>query len=599
MAGIADLTKQQRSLLAGLSLACLLASAALVYGGLRETGERDLQRLHAAAHRFEPPDLRVSSAAPSQLDALLAAQCAKQPHVAAAALYAIDGTRLAACANEAGDAQRIPERAIPEGHYDSGGYTFLFEPIDPNERTRGMLFLCVRSGQGDYLRWAVPVAALAALCSAALAYLLWAPRPLAAPKNPDRASSPRAEARADTKADGELELLARFSSDSPHPLLRLSKDGLLLYANAAAAPVIDNWQTQVGAPIPDAWQLRAASVFASRQSTEVALVDDDKRTYVLTLVPRTEALCVDVYGCETTFFPAADDAQSKRPVETEHANHAAEQNQVQMLQAEKMASIGQLAAGVAHELNNPLGFIFANFNTLEEYARDLSALIETYQALEQHLREGDEKEARALLDYATSQRSTSGIDYVLSDIDELIRESREGLERVRDIVANLRDFSHVDRDEKAPVDINSNLDKTLSLAAGEIGKTATVHKEYGQIGECVCYPRELNQVFMGLLLNAAQAIEERGTITLRTYQEDDFICVEIGDTGKGMTPEIKRRIFEPFFTTKDVGSGTGMGLSLAYHTIVSLHGGHILVDSTVGVGTTFTIKIPQNTKDTL
>lgn len=598
MVGLTDLTARYRFLLAGLGLACLITCIALFYGALHQANERDLQRLYATAHRFTPPDL---SAAPRRLDALLDAQCTKQPQIASAALYAADGTRLATCAGEAADAQRIPERAIPAGHYASGDYTFLFEPIDPDDRMRGSLFLCVRSGQGDSLQAIAPIAALAALFATALAYLLWAPRRpiITHPAAPDRAHPIRGHARADAKADGDLELLARFSSDSPHPLMCISKDGLLLYANAAAAPVLGNWQTQTGALIPDAWQLRVASVFASLQSTEVALTDDDKRTYVLTLVPRKEALCVDVYGCETTFFPTAGDAQSKRSAKSEQANQSSEQKQMQMLQAEKMASIGQLAAGLAHELNNPLGFIFSNFNALEEYARDLSALIATYQSLERHLREGDEEEARALLYYAASQRDISDIDYVLADIDELIRESREGLVRVCDIVANLRDFSHVDRDEKGPVDINSNLDKTLSLAAGEIGKKANVLKEYGQIGECVCYPRELNQVFMGLLLNAAQAIEERGTISLRTYQQDDFICIEIGDTGQGMTPEIKRRIFEPFFTTKDVGSGTGMGLSLAYHTIVSLHGGQILVDSAVGVGTTFTLKIPQNTKEAL
>ncbi len=600
MARLAELSKQARPLLTALGLVCLVASIAFFYGGLSASDERELQRLYAAAHRFRPPDVRASTTAPNQVDALFDAECAKQPHVASAALYAADGTRVATCANEADDAQRIPERAIPQGHYTSDGYTFLFEPIDPDDRLRGSLFLSVRSQQGSSLQEAAPIAALAALFSATLAYLLWAPRRLnTRPTPPYRTRPPRNEVHANARSDVDLELLARFSRDSPHPLMRISKDGLLLYANAAATPLFNGWKTQVDALIPDAWQLKVASAFASRQSTEVALVGDDKRTYVLTLVPREEDQCVDIYGCETTFFPDSDDTQAKRRAEPERTNRPSEPNQVQMLQAEKMASIGQLAAGLSHELNNPLGFIFSNFNALEEYARDLSALIETYQTLEQHLKEGDEKEARALLDYVGSQRSTSGIDYVLSDIDELIRESREGLERVRDIVANLRDFSHVDRDEKAPVDINSNLDKTLSLAAGEIGKKATVHKEYGQVGECICYPRELNQVFMGLLLNAAQAIEERGTITLRTYRQGDSICIEISDTGKGMTPEVKQRIFEPFFTTKDVGSGTGMGLSLAYHTIASLHGGQILVDSAVGVGTTFTIKIPQNAKDTI
>jgi signal transduction histidine kinase len=263
-----------------------------------------------------------------------------------------------------------------------------------------------------------------------------------------------------------------------------------------------------------------------------------------------------------------------------------------MLQAEKMASIGQLAAGVAHEINNPMGFIFSNFSTLEGYVQDLSVLIATYDVLEEYIKKGDAPNIREVRKTIRIQKEELDLDFLLADIDELIQESRQGVERVRQIVENLKDFAQVDHEGKKHTDLNSGIENTLSMVGSEILNKATVTKEYGDLPEVMCYPRELNQALVNVLVNAAQAVEGEGNIIIHTFQENGYACIAVTDDGKGMPPEVKQRIFDPFYTTRDVGEGTGMGLSMTYNIVVDKHGGEIQVDSEEGTGTTFTIKIP-------
>ena len=184
-----------------------------------------------------------------------------------------------------------------------------------------------------------------------------------------------------------------------------------------------------------------------------------------------------------------------------------------------------------------------------------------------------------------------GIDYVMSDIGDLIAESVEGTQRVRRIVADLRDFSHVDTPDVDIEDINRLLDKTVNVAWNELKYKTQVVRKYGDIPAIPCYGGKLGQVFLNLLVNAAQAIEQRGTITLRTGRDDGHIWIEVADTGCGIAPENLDRIFDPFFTTKETGKGTGMGLHLAYR-IIQAHGGRIGAESTVGQGTTFRVELP-------
>ncbi|QOX78958.1 PAS domain S-box protein [Trichlorobacter lovleyi] len=259
--------------------------------------------------------------------------------------------------------------------------------------------------------------------------------------------------------------------------------------------------------------------------------------------------------------------------------------QMQAVQQEKMASVGQLAAGVAHEINNPMGFISSNLSSLAKYINKLRAFETSLVDL------AGASGNTALVDEITKTKKSMKIDFILEDMQSLLEESLDGAERVRRIVQDLKSFSHVDEAELKPVSLVDNLDSTLNMVRNEIKYVADVVKQYGDLPMVTCRPQQLNQVFMNLLVNAAHAIEGHGTITVRTWQEGEVICVAITDTGKGIAPEHLNRIFEPFFTTKDVGKGTGLGLSICYD-IIHKHGGEILVESAVGAGTTFTVRLP-------
>ena len=262
----------------------------------------------------------------------------------------------------------------------------------------------------------------------------------------------------------------------------------------------------------------------------------------------------------------------------------------QLLQSEKMASIGQLAAGVAHELNNPIGFVYSNLGTLKTYLQDIFEIASACEIAA----------AKAVnpADFATIEalKAEKDFDYLRQDIFQLVAESRDGLSRVKKIVQDLKDFSRPGESDWQWADLHAGLDSTLTIVWNELKYKCTLHKEYGNLPRVRCLLSQLNQVFMNLLVNAAQAIPEKGEITLRTGTSSNdegeaMVFIEVSDTGAGIAPEHLPRVFEPFFTTKPVGKGTGLGLSLAYG-IIQKHGGKIEVASHLGKGTTFTIFLP-------
>ena len=260
--------------------------------------------------------------------------------------------------------------------------------------------------------------------------------------------------------------------------------------------------------------------------------------------------------------------------------------QEKLLQSEKMASIGQLAAGVAHEINNPIGYVHSNLGSLQEYLRSLFTVIEAY---ERALRAPDPK---ALIPEIDDIRTRFDIDFISRDLPQLMAESREGIERVTRIVRDLKDFSYSGRDESWKlVDLHAGLESTINIIWNELKYKVTLQREFGQLPLVECLPSELNQVYMNLLLNAGHAIADRGTITVRTGVDGDHVWVEFEDTGGGISPDLRQRIFDPFFTTKPVGSGTGLGLSISY-SIVNKHHGRIDLDSTPGVGSRFRLVLP-------
>jgi two-component system, NtrC family, sensor kinase len=262
--------------------------------------------------------------------------------------------------------------------------------------------------------------------------------------------------------------------------------------------------------------------------------------------------------------------------------------QAQLLQSEKMASIGQLAAGIAHEINNPIGFVNSNMGSLKNYVDTLCAMVDEFdQAL---LSAPDQPE---LKEKAAQLKKQADYAFLKGDVADLVRESLDGLKRVRDIVQSLKDFAHIGETDWQLADLHAGIDSTLTIANNEFKYKATVTKEYGRLPPVRCLASQLNQVFMNLIVNASQAIESNGVITVRTGYADDWVWVEVGDNGSGIAPDTLNRIFDPFFTTKPVGKGTGLGLSLSYN-IVTKHGGRIDVASELGKGTRFTVHLPVN-----
>ena len=259
----------------------------------------------------------------------------------------------------------------------------------------------------------------------------------------------------------------------------------------------------------------------------------------------------------------------------------------QLLQSEKLASIGQLAAGVAHEINNPIGFVNSNLGTLKNYVDQLMGLIEDISTTIEPLLAGNPKAQKGI----DALKRKADLDFLREDIGALITESIDGTTRVRQIVQDLRDFSRTGEIAMEWVDLHAGLESTLNVVANEIKYKAEIVRDYGSLPRVECRPSQINQVFMNLLVNAAQAIPQKGRITLKSGCADEQVWISVSDTGSGIPPEIMARIFDPFFTTKPVGKGTGLGLSVSYG-IIEKHGGRIEVASQPGEGTTFTVRLP-------
>ena len=272
--------------------------------------------------------------------------------------------------------------------------------------------------------------------------------------------------------------------------------------------------------------------------------------------------------------------------------------QRKVLQTEKMASIGQLAAGVAHEINNPMGFIHANLFQMAEYLTDLQRVWDEVGALQAAVAEGEPVDIRRRSESLAALSKDLNVSFVLSDFAKAIRESQEGSERIRHIVNDLRDFSHRDSEHPVLADVNQFLDSTAGIVWPMMKHLVVLEKEYRDLPRVHCYPMQLQQVFMNLLVNAYQAIEQRigdsgeaGTIWLRTAPRAGGVAIVVKDTGVGIAAENLDRIFDPFFTTKKVGMGTGLGLSTCFN-IIERHGGSLVAESEPGVGTVFTVWLP-------
>jgi signal transduction histidine kinase len=280
-----------------------------------------------------------------------------------------------------------------------------------------------------------------------------------------------------------------------------------------------------------------------------------------------------------------------------------ERTQIQLMQKDKLSSIGRLAAGVAHEINNPIGFIQSNLNTIKGYQKDLSGLLKRFEEILGLLNEkgsmDSTTEIRSAAMAVEEMKTEMDLAFILEDFEKSIQDSLDGTVRVSQIVADLKNFAHLDKAELEAMDINKGIESILNIVWNEIKYRAQLIREYGDVPLVECFPQRINQVFMHLLVNAAQAVDEQGEIRIRTWSDGEWVHVRISDTGHGIPKQDLNRIFDPFFTTKEVGKGTGLGLNVAYN-IVRKHHGRIDVESEPGEGTAFTVRLPicaGNSKD--
>ncbi|MHB1133959.1 MAG: PAS domain S-box protein [Chloroflexota bacterium] len=509
------------------------------------------------------------------------------------------------------------------------------------------------------------------------------------------------------RAEAQIEGLSRFPEENPEPVMRLTPEGALLYANKACSVLPELANIAFGQTVPLAWRERVAEAHAGGAGAECE-VTYGSQVYSFRLVPILGVGYVNIYGRDITdrkraaealrlseeryrelfervpvgiyrttpegrlllanptclhmlgyssltdlaaldldledderyppSYPRAEfrtlaeqpgglrgleagwrkrdgsivilrehaiakrdaagtvlyyDGTLEDVTERTKAEADLREAQAMLLQAEKLASVGQLAAGVAHEINNPLGFINSNLASLDEYIGNLTQYIATSEGVHRALCAGlDGKAPREVADLA-QLRAELDLDYVLGDIGNLIKESCDGALRVKKIVQDLRTFSRPDASEAQAVDLNAVLDSALNIVWNQLKYTCTLSKDYGDLPTVVCNSHQIGQVFVNLLINASQAIspDVPGEIRLRTYAGPGAVFVEVGDNGKGIAPEHLARIFEPFFTTKAVGQGTGLGLAITYG-IIERHRGRIRVASEPGKGTTFTVELP-------
>ena len=265
--------------------------------------------------------------------------------------------------------------------------------------------------------------------------------------------------------------------------------------------------------------------------------------------------------------------------------------QTQLLQSEKFSAIGQLAAGVAHEINNPIGFINSNLQTLQQYVAQYSQLLVILNKFEKAVKEKDQQRMAEAMVSWEKIRTNINFTFMTHDIDNLLKESMEGTGKIGKIVSDLRTLASPDRGKLVSVNIETLMDSMLNIIRNEIKYKTELNKNYSDVPLILCNPQKIGQVFVNILMNAAQAIEGKGVITVKTYTKDEYVCIDITDTGCGIDPENITKIFDPLYTTKAPGAGVGLGLSVSYD-IVRKYKGNIVFNSKLGEGTTFTVMLP-------
>jgi PAS domain S-box-containing protein len=404
-------------------------------------------------------------------------------------------------------------------------------------------------------------------------------------RGPDERAAGSASVGADVteqrKNEAEMQKLLRVVEQTDDAVVIMDPGGIIEYVNAAFERGTGRHRDEVvgtdsrllftDQPDPDFYQRMWSTISAGKPFQ--ALMTSRRKNGELLYEERTITPLRDAAGTITHYVSTSKDVTERRRMDE------------QLQQSEKLASIGQLAAGVAHEINNPVGYISSNIGTLTRYLDDIFRLLDAYERVEVGLAES------AAVEELHALKQDMDLAYLRDDIRALIDESGEGVSRVKKIVQDLKDFSRQEEAVWQVVDLHKGLESTLNIVHNELKYKAEVVREYGELPQVECIPSQLNQVFMNLLVNAAHAIEQQGVITVRTGAEQEWVWVEVEDTGKGIAPENLNRLFEPFFTTKPIGKGTGLGLSISYG-IVQKHGGRIEVESEPGRGSRFRVWLP-------
>jgi len=374
-------------------------------------------------------------------------------------------------------------------------------------------------------------------------------------------------------------------------LLVIDRTGRISFANPAAEEILGGEVKELkGRQIAD-WFGQGE---AGASPIEACLEDGSRSRGAETLLRRSDGQWIPVGVSCSPRLDAAGRANGVVAIFQDLSD--VKELELHVRQTEKMASIGQLAAGVAHEVNNPMGFIHANLHQMTEYLTDLNRYFTATGHLQAAVVEGDMEAIRAASEDISDISREIDLDYVRSDFEKALNESVEGAERIRHIMRDLRDFSRPDLPARSPADVNQALDSTANIVWAMMTHKVDFQKQYGVLPRMDGYPMQLKQVFMNLLVNGYQAIEERdddepGVIRVETERDADEVVIRISDSGVGIDPAVQSQIFEPFFTTKPVGAGTGLGLSTSY-AIIERHGGRMSVSSVVGRGTTFEVRLP-------
>lgn len=278
--------------------------------------------------------------------------------------------------------------------------------------------------------------------------------------------------------------------------------------------------------------------------------------------------------------------------ELERLNKELTESQIRLVQAEKLASLGTLVAGVGHEINNPVGFVVSNLTSLQEYGDFLKSVITAYAGYREAIAKNDDDAIQSATSQLNAALAVDDIDYVVSDLADITGESLTGMAQIKEIVDALRTFSRADDPDPVPYDVNDAVVNAVRIIGGELKSKCRIETNLQQVPLVACFPGQINQVVLNLLVNAADAVDRGGCVTLTTQSSNGKVVVSVRDNGCGINAEHLNRIYDPFFTTKPVGKGTGLGLAIVYD-IVHAHKGEVQVDSTSGIGTKFSIYLPS------